>query len=430
MKITEENLDYFRHILIDLEVTHVAAINREAKLHKIYNITDLTPAYLTDKHSLAEEYELNDDETRLVKFEYKDNYLQLTINPTAGEKVYYHNHPENPELIFAQPYDFLVTEGWLLIFLPTKLLDLKSVMILKATFSEEVENIETISVAEVTPKTIITYLEREDQKQYHDIRVYDQLFCSNFRVLENFIGDLEIAEKKDFVQIINSYNDPYELLLACGKLANSKDLDELAFLFFDAIDESSNLYGEATLEKLFFFYCLDEAAAFLAVVTTYPYQNNIPHNDFVMNEISKALCFGFLDKKQISDEFIKYHDQWIYKWREISVEPLSLIFADNKVQQFIDEQLKPKNKDTILRVITFLVTEYYHCYTSCASKPNRSYASWDSKLLNLSNQDLITRKKIEEECGEEEMAFGRLLLYIDAKYICGEVYNSHKGYKF
>ena len=91
MKVAEEQLDYFRHILIDLEVTHVAVIRKEDGLRDIVHINTLDNKLLTYERFAVPESDLVKNEVALAKFNFKTNYLQITVNPQNNQTFYYHN---------------------------------------------------------------------------------------------------------------------------------------------------------------------------------------------------------------------------------------------------------------------------------------------------------------------------------------------------
>lgn len=432
MEIKEEALDYFRDILIDLEVSHVAIIDKLGHLDSVPMIEYMDQKYLTNISCLQSESDLEKGESLLVKFEYKSNFLQITINPKNTDAVYYYNPPENPELIFAQPYDFLITSNWMFIFLPKERIDLEWVGVLKAQLHNPVEKIEAMNLKGRTPKDVLAFLENLKDIEFHDIRTYDQRFCDYFGLIEEFIEDLEVEDKMAIVQKINTFANPDELLLEAGKIASDRNILQLSYDFLSNVEEDSEFYGKAMLEMLNLFDTEANQENMWQVIDDYPFAKNVKDHDQVMNLISKMITVGSIDRSYVSEEFNLYYDKWLHAWTEISVDPLWVIFDDKNVHQFIDEQLKPKNREHLVGIIKCLVTDYYHKFTAPTTKPYSTKGaapSWESELLTSFFKDKYLTNKMKEEVGDNQMAFGRLLLHIDCNFICGEVYNGYKGYK-
>gem|GEM_PF-5097602 len=431
MLVNEEQLDHFRNLLIDLEVTHFAVIEANSGQAKIFKVSSIGSSImgLTQEDGLIF---LNENENGvLAKLQQVDNYLQITINPLKKENVYYFNNPENPELIFAQPYDFLVTGNHLIIFLPTESISLDSCTLIKAKFSKvEGEIIETKSL----DSTVFESMKKEAHETYHDIRIFDHLFISNLSLVEELLEEMELAEKQKYVNAINNFKSQVDLVIALSDLAFDDEKYQLAFNFLNHVEHTLKS-SELTLKKWRLLFRVGDIELLRDEILEFEREAGNSLDDRLMGFLSKAVTFGVLTRESFPAEIISRIEEWLYNRVEICVDPLWLTFESEEVNQFISKEFSDVPRELIINAANYLVSDYYHKFPSDSGAFRAIYNkqnagarfSYDSPLISLFDSDDIIKSKIEEAA--EGNAFQRLLLHIEHTFIRGKKYDGYRGYK-
>jgi hypothetical protein len=431
MLITEEQLDNFRNFLIDLEVTRFAVLEFENHHSEVFEVSSMgsTIRGLSHKDGI---FELSDNQMNiLAKLQFVDNYLQVTINPLLKNDIYYFNNPENPELIFAQPYDFLITKKHLVVFLPAERMSIGDCSVIKAKFSKDKgEEIESIPLTDF----FFHSLSKSDLSNYHDIRVFDYKFYNNFFLIEDVLNQLDISEKKKYIETINNSDSPEQFIINCSVLASQHEDYQLAFNF---LNQAEGLLKSPFLsfKKWELLFRVGDTDLLREEILEYVSDGTRSLDDHLMGFLSRALQFEIVSEALFTKELIKKIDEWFYNWTDISVDPVWVAFESDKVNEFISKSLTDYPRDIIIRAVSFLMTEYYHKFPHDSNAFKSIYDkndegkrfSYDSLLVSIYESDVIIRNKMEQISNEN--TFQRLLLYIENKFIRGQTYNGYRGFR-